>query len=297
VTTSHLTKCCRESAPVHADRALSSDAAGTHAPKRRELLVMGAASFFSTALGLLAAACDDDPGTTSASPDGGPGDASQAANPDNASLDAGGAPSDASEDASDSYVPPPPTPDAAPLNALLGVAYRASAAYEQAKQRILTAPESDPRASQREVLARLVLDFQAHHEQHAAALVEAVEQQRGTPISELEAMSSFAIPTTLAAHPTLTNAVKYLASTERVAIVGHNVALEGFVAAGPRYLAAVIEGTMAQHLAVLLTLLQRQLDVTPALTADKAGELVKPPFVRSVGGREGLDDAPASYFM
>lgn len=244
---------------------------------RRELLGSGAVAAAGMMFGLLAVACSDDdsdPKPTQEK-DTGPG------SPDAGTPDAAVATADA---------------DLVPLNALLTAEYNAITAYTAGAGLITAAKTTDPLYALRSVIVDIAVDIQAHHKLHAAALVEAIEKLKGTPVVESEVAAKFTPPKGLTDNPTISNVLKFAAGAERGATVAYNQVLAGLEDAKLRFLASAIEGDESQHFIVLAALVLGLAAPGPNLDASRADDVVPEAFVTTVNGKSGLDVSPANYF-
>jgi ferritin-like protein len=186
--------------------------------------------------------------------------------------------------------------DIDPLNALLTAEYDAIAAYSAGASLIMKAPDSDPLYAMRDVIVKVALDFQSHHELHAEALEEAIKDLKGTPVDEAKTQDAFKPPAALVDNPSIMNVLKFAAAAERGATVAYNQALAGMENAKYRLLASSIGGDESQHFIVLAALVLGLAAPGPKLSADTADELVPQAFVATIDEYEGLDKAPPDYF-
>jgi hypothetical protein len=190
--------------------------------------------------------------------------------------------------------PSAPPPDILPLNSLLTAEFSLIRAYQAVMPVLQNPPVGDPLAANGPVLGAIAESWLAHHREHAAALVAAINALGGTPVSE--ASVTFTPPTGFT--PNIRNAMVLLCNFEKGASVAYNRSVAAMTAASSRYLATIIEGAETQHFLVLYGLLKQVLAPNPANLITMINEVAPKAFVNNVGGMSnGLQSiAPFTSF-
>jgi len=186
--------------------------------------------------------------------------------------------------------------DLAPLNALLTAEYNAITAYSAGAGLIDNAEAEDPLFALKDVIIQIAVNIQSQHRLHAQALVSAIEDLDGTPVEEADVADDFGPPAALVANPTISNVLKFAAGAERNAAVAYNQVLAGLEDSQLRFLASSIEGDESQHFIVLAALVLGLASPGPNLATGTADDVIPQAFVSTVGGVDGLDEAPEDYF-
>jgi len=283
---------------------------------RRKLINTGAAGVAAALLGVVAAACGSDDGTTGSSANGGHGGvggAGKAGSGGKAGSTAQGGASGAVSGAGEGGASAGAAGEAAgaggeggagatadadivPLNALLSAEYNAITAYSAGAGLIGAATTTDTLYALRDVITDIAVSIQSQHRLHAAALVDAIEALDGTPVKEGDVAGKFKAPSALLANPTISNVLKFAAGAERGASVAYNQVLAGMEDAQLRFLASSIEGDESQHFIVLAALVLGLASPGPNLSEASAVKVFPEAFVSTVGTHAGLDALPADYF-
>lgn len=266
--------------------------AGTGEPEgRRALVRAGMLGLGAAMLGGALAACGDDNDDGDSDRDAGKLDAGgvDAGRSDAGVADAGK--SDAGSDAGGGT-----DADIAPLNGLLSDEYTAIAAYGAGATLIGKAPASDPLYALAPVILKIGTRIIAQHSAHAQALVKAIEELGGTPVSQSEVGAAFSPPAELTQNPSVLNVLKFAAAAEREAAVEYNNTVEKLEASQLRQLAASIGGDESQHFIVLTAIIAGLAAPGPKLDESTADSVFPASFVVSEGDEDGLDAVPADYF-
>jgi hypothetical protein len=286
-----MTKTAPSSKPDVIEPSAMPSAA--EARERRQLLRSSAFAVAATLVGAAANSCggSDDNGSGS----GGKGSGGGAAQGGGASAKGGGT-STAGSDAGGAGGTGSADPETERMNELLANTYHASTAYTAIAGLISDASATDPLISLRDVLLQIVTSAQAQHRLHASSLADAVKELGGTAISEASVVAKFAAPPGLIANTSISNALKFVATTERDAAVLSNKTLAATLDPKARALASSIEGAQTQHYMMLAALVAGL--VSPGTNLDKttAAGLFPAAFISSHGKNEGLDKTPPDYF-
>jgi rubrerythrin len=187
-------------------------------------------------------------------------------------------------------------PETERMNELLANTYHASTAYTAIAGLISDASATDPLISLRDVLLQIVTSAQAQHRLHASTLADAVKELGGAPISEASVVAQFAAPPGLIANTSISNALKFVATTERDAAVLSNETLAAITDPKARALASSIEGTQTQHYVLLAALVTGLVSPGAGLDKTTAAALFPAAFISSHGKNDGLDKTPPDYF-
>lgn len=174
-------------------------------------------------------------------------------------------------------VPSGPSADVTPLNALLAAEYEAIKAYEEGLTVLRSPMMGDPMLALSRDYARLAARWQSQHRDHAAALVNTIRANLGTPI--LESSVTFTRPPMFTG--TITNVLKLACNREKAAARTYNDAVKTLKAAGNRFVAGSIEGDETQHFIFLYALLKGV--VQPGATILEA-DAVPASFVSTIDG-------------
>ena len=146
--------------------------------------------------------------------------------------------------------------DVATLNALLTLEYTLITAYDGFLSVLAAPAPHDPQAALGPKLIGMLSNFQSHHTDHAAALTALVIRAGGTPVPEV----LFVAPANF--DPTVVNAIKLLANTEKAIAVAHAQALKTVTAQSSAALLGAVGGVEAQHFLVLYLLVNGLLAAT-----------------------------------
>lgn len=190
----------------------------------------------------------------------------------------------------------PSDPDADQLNALLENTYLTATAYSAAIGLMTDAVVTDPLIAERDIFVALATSIQANHKVHAAMLVDMAKTLGASPTPESEVVGTFAPPPGLIANTSITNAMKFVATSERQAAVRTNQTLALVQAPELRALAGSIEGMQTQHFILLAALITGLVSPGPNLDKARAATLFPSALVLSHESHSGLDQAPPDYF-
>lgn len=190
----------------------------------------------------------------------------------------------------------PSDPDADQLNELLENTYLAATAYSAAIGLMTDAVVTDPLIAERDVFVQLATSIQANHRVHAAMLVDMAKALGASPTSEATVVGTFAPPAGLIANTSITNALKFVASSERQAAVRTNQTLGLIEAPELRALASSIEGMQTQHFILLAALVAGLVSPGPNLDKTRAAAVFPSALVLSHQNHSGLDQAPPDYY-
>ncbi|MCP3099153.1 ferritin-like domain-containing protein [Myxococcus sp. K15C18031901] len=182
--------------------------------------------------------------------------------------------------------------EASILNTLLALALEAVDGYTQGLESLARLRDDPTRASEERDAAGLAHDvataFQRHHADHAELLTKVVRALGSTPLRAEDAR--FKSPSGFS--PSVGNLLKLGANEERRAAIGFNVVVQGLARAEHRFIAASIEGNLAQHYVVLEALVGALVAPTPGFDPATAVTQAYVASTADVGGGPGLQELP-----
>ncbi|HET9929388.1 MAG TPA: hypothetical protein VFQ35_01820, partial [Polyangiaceae bacterium] len=127
-------------------------------------------------------------------------------------------------------------------------------------------------------------------------LIDMAKTLGAAPTPEATVVASFAPPAGLIANTSITNALKFVATSERQAAVRTNQTLASIAAPELRALASSIEGMQTQHFVLLAALVTGVVAPGPTLDKTRASALFPSTLVLSHASHAGLDQAPPDYY-